>query len=85
MTAPMFTASIGGIKAIPAPNRITLFKIFSLLSIHPSSAAARQTAPGLQISLLLIYIAVPIGCLFALLFIIEQIVDSILRRREQIE
>jgi TRAP-type C4-dicarboxylate transport system permease small subunit len=48
-------------------------------------AAARQTAPGLQISLVAIYIAVPIGSLFALLFIIEQIVNSILRKREQIE
>lgn len=44
-------------------------------------AASRQIAPGLKISLLAIYIAVPIGCLFALLFIIEQILDSILQRR----
>ncbi len=48
-------------------------------------AAARQTAPGLKISLLAVYIAVPIGCLFALLFIIEQILDSILRRRQQVK
>lgn len=48
-------------------------------------AAARQTAPGLKISLLAVYIAVPIGCLFALLFIIEQILEGILRRREQLK
>ena len=46
-------------------------------------AAGRQTAPGLQISLLYVYIAVPIGCLFALLFVAEKILIGILRRKEQ--
>jgi len=44
-------------------------------------AAARQTAPGLKLSLLFVYIAIPIGCLFALLFIIERIFDGISEMR----
>jgi TRAP-type C4-dicarboxylate transport system permease small subunit len=40
-------------------------------------AANRQTAPGLKISLFFIYIAIPIGCLFALFFIIERIIGGV--------
>ena len=46
-------------------------------------AAARQTAPGLKISLLFIYIAIPVGCFFALFFIIERIIGGVAKIRRE--
>lgn len=50
--------------------------------IHILKAASRQTAPGLKISMYFIYIAIPIGCFFALFFIIERIINGIAKIRE---
>jgi TRAP-type C4-dicarboxylate transport system permease small subunit len=64
----------------------TIFLVFLVYGgFKILKAAARQTAPGLKISLLAVYIAVPVGCLFALLFIIERVLDGILQRRGQVK
>jgi TRAP-type C4-dicarboxylate transport system permease small subunit len=44
-------------------------------------AAARQIAPGLHVSMLYVYISIPIGCLIALFLIIERIYDGIAKVR----
>ncbi|MGA9478680.1 MAG: TRAP transporter small permease [Desulfobacterales bacterium] len=63
----------------------TVTSIFFVLLVNGGvkilKAAARQTAPGLKISMLFVYIAIPIGCLFALLFIFERILVGIAKMR----
>lgn len=58
------------------------FVILAYGGVKILKAASRQLAPGLNISMLIIYIAIPIGCVIALLFLAEKLINYVQQRRE---